>query len=145
MPILDAIFIKRFHRGPMDSQDHARLVAGRGLAGNADQGGRRQVTIISREHWDELMLRVGAALDCSARRANLVVSGLDLTSTAERVLRIGNCRLRIVGETRPCERMEGAAPGLQAAMRERGSGGVHGEVLDAGEIRVGDSVRWETE
>jgi len=128
----------------MDSQDRARLVAGRGLVGNADQGGRRQVTIMSRERWDEVMLSVGAALDCSARRANLVVSGLDLARTAERVLRIGNCRLRIVGETRPCEHMEGAAPGLQAAMRERWGGGVHGEVLDGGEILVGDSVRWET-
>jgi MOSC domain-containing protein YiiM len=129
----------------MDSQDRARLVAGRGLAGNADQGGRRQVTIMSRERWDEQMLGVGAALDFSARRANLVVSGLDLDRTAGQVLRIGNCRLRIVGETRPCERMEDAAPGLQAAMRERWGGGVHGEVLDDGEIRVGDSVRWETE
>jgi MOSC domain-containing protein YiiM len=144
MPTLDAIFIKRFHRGPMDSQDRVRLVAGRGLEGNADQGGRRQVTIMSREHWDDLMRRVGAALDCSARRANLVVSGVDLASTTERILRIGSCRLRIVGETRPCERMEGEAPGLQAAMRDRWGGGAFGEVLEDGEIFVGDSVRWET-
>jgi MOSC domain-containing protein YiiM len=99
---------------------------------------------MSRERWDELMARAGAALDSSARRANLVVSGVDLFRTAGRVLRIGTCRLRIVGETRPCEHMEGAVPGLQAAMRERWGGGVHGEVLEDGEILVGDSVSWET-
>jgi len=141
---LDAIFIKRYYRGPMDSRDRARLVAGRGIEGNANQGGTRQVTVISRERWDELMRVVGAALGPSARRANLVVSGLNLAETAGRILRVGACRLRIVGETGPCQRMEEAAPGVQAAMRERWGGGAYGVVLDDGEIAVGDEVRWDT-
>jgi MOSC domain-containing protein YiiM len=139
---LDAIFIKRYNRGPMDSRDRARLVAGRGIEGNANQGGTRQVTVISRERWEELTRVVAADLGPSARRANLVISGLNLAETAGRVLLVGICRLRIVGETRPCERMEEAAPGLQAAMRERWAGGVYGVVLDDGEIVVGDEVRW---
>lgn len=143
MATLDAIFIKRFHRGPMESRDRARLVPGRGIDHNADQGGKRQVTVISGERWDELMRFAGAALSPSARRANLVVSGLNLAGSAGRILRVGSCRLEIVGETRPCERMEEAAPGLQAAMRERWGGGVYGVVLDAGEIAVGDEVRWD--
>lgn len=143
MPTLDAIFIKRFHRGPMDSRDRARLVRGRGIDGNADQGSTRQVTVISREHWDELMRLVGSGLGPSARRANLVVSGLNLAEKAGRILRVGTCRLEIVGETRPCERMEEAAPGLRSAMREGWGGGVYGVVLDDGDIAVGDEVRWD--
>lgn len=143
MATLDAIFIKRFHRGPMDARDRVRLVAGRGLEGNADQGGKRQVTVMSREVWDELMRVVGAPLDASWRRANLVVSGLNLADTSGRILRVGTCRLEIVGETRPCEHMDDAAPGLQAAMRERWGGGVYGLVLDDGEVVVGDEVRWD--
>ena len=44
---LRAIWIKRMKRGPMDPRETATLVPGRGLVGNANQGGRRQVTLIS--------------------------------------------------------------------------------------------------
>jgi MOSC domain-containing protein YiiM len=128
----------------MDARLRASLVAGRGLKGNADQGGRRQVTIVARERWDELMANLDLSLDPASRRANLVVKGIELEDSGGRVLRVGPCRVRLIGETRPCERMEEAAPGLQDAMRERWGGGAYGEVLDDGEIAVGDEVRWDT-
>ncbi len=59
---LVAIFLKRFHGGPMDSQESAELLPGTGLKGNADRGGRRQVTLVSLERWEELMNQVGADL-----------------------------------------------------------------------------------
>jgi MOSC domain-containing protein YiiM len=127
----------------MDPQVSAVLEAGRGMIGNADRGGRRQVTIVSLERWDELMREVGASLDPDARRANVVVSGIDLENSRGRILCIGECRLQIGGETRPCEQMEDAAPGLQAAMRVRWGGGAYGQVLDGGTISVNDSVDWE--
>ena len=46
---LEAIWIKRMHRGPMDAAERATMVAGRGLVGNADQGRRPQGTIVVRE------------------------------------------------------------------------------------------------
>jgi MOSC domain-containing protein YiiM len=130
----------------MDPVERAVLEAGRGLRGNANRGGRRQVTIISAERWDEMMGTLGASLDPSRRRANLLVSGLDLERSRGRSLRIGPALLRVNGETRPCEQMEEALPGLQAVMRERWGGGIFAEVVEGGEIAVGDTVRWaETE
>jgi len=141
---LEKIWIKRGKRGPMDSRRAAQLVAGRGLIDNANQGGKRQVTIIAAERWTELMQELNAWLDPSARRANLLISGLRLENSRGRILQIAGCRLRILGETRPCERMDEALPGLREAMQHNWGGGVFAEVLDDGEIAVGDAVSWLT-
>ena len=139
---LEAIWVKRAKRGPMDRNESATLVANRGIVGNADQGRRRQVTIIAQERWAALMAEVGATLDPSARRANLMVSGVDLAHSRGKTLQIGSVRIQIYNETRPCERMEEAHPGLQAAMKTEWGGGAFGIVLDDGEIHIGDPVQW---
>lgn len=128
----------------MDPQSRAELEVGLGLKGNADRGGRRQVTLLSRERWNELMGQVGAVLGPEHRRANLVLEGIALENSRGRVLAIGPCRLRIGGETRPCEQMEEAAQGLQEAMRSGWGGGAYAEVLKGGAIAVGDPVSWES-
>ena len=142
MAVLHQIWIKRAHRGPMDPAVGATLIAGLGIAGNADQGGRRQVTLIDLARWHELMDRLGADLQTGARRANLVIDSLDLFDSRGKTLRIGTARLHVLGETRPCERMEEAFPGLRATMRERWGGGAYAEIVEGGEISVGDAVEW---
>jgi MOSC domain-containing protein YiiM len=139
---LQQIWIKRAHHGLMDSASEGRLEAGMGLVGSANYGGRRQVTIIATERWAELEAVLGATIDPSLRRANLLLSGIDLVESRGRVLSVGPCRLLIAGETRPCERMEEAHPGLQEAMRSRWGGGAWALVEQGGEIHVGDEVRW---
>ena len=140
---LEAIWLKRARRGPMDPVPRAALRAGQGLVGDANRSRFRQVTIIEREVWDALMREVGADAPPATRRANLMVSGTPLAHTRGRVLRVGNVRLQIAGETKPCEQMEEAVAGLQAAMHPDWRGGAFAQVLDDGDIQVGDVVAWE--
>ena len=140
MSELRQIWIKRMKGGPMDPAQSARVVAGRGIVGNANQGGKRQVTILSAKHWQQMTAFLDDAPDPRERRANLLVSDVDFTDAHGKILKIGNVRVRIYGETRPCEQMEKAAPGLEAAMKVPFGGGAFGEILDDGEIAVGDPV-----
>src|SRR5690242_4702929 len=140
---LEAIWIKRAHRGPMDAVREARLVEGKGVEGSVDRSRRRQVTILSRDAWEACMAELDADLDPSTRRANLLIAGIDLEQTRNRVLVVGDARLLIGGEVTPCERMEEAYAGLQATMRPHWRGGAFAQVLSGGEIHVGDPVRWE--
>lgn len=128
----------------MDSAATATLDE-KGLVGSANRGGFRAVTIISNERWNELMKETGATLGPEARRANLVVSGIDLEESRGKVLRIGGCQLRIGGETRPCELMEEAAAGLQAAMSSRWGGGAYATVVEPGDIAIGDAIEWASD
>ena len=128
------------HRGPMDPAGRARVVAGRGIVGNANQGGKRQVTVVSNKHWSDVTASLGTTPDPRIRRANLLVSDVDFTNARGKILTIGAVRIRIYGETRPCEQMDTAVPGLREAMSIPWGGGAFGEILDDGEIAIGDVV-----
>jgi len=137
---VEAIWIKRARRGPMDPAESATAVADEGLEGDANYGrARRQVTIIEKEVFDRI---AGSLPDARPfmRRANIMVSGVRLRDSRDRILSLGDVRVHIQGETRPCERMDEQCPGLRAALADDWKGGVYGILLDAGEIRVGDSV-----
>ncbi len=139
---LEAIWLKRVRGGPMAAQEQVELKANKGLVGNANQGGKRQVTIIEKEVWESVMTELGASANPAARRANLMVSGVRLAETGGQILHIGGCRIRIFGETKPCKHLEEVHPGLKEAMAPNWQGGAFGEILDDGEIAVGDDVRW---
>jgi MOSC domain-containing protein YiiM len=132
------IWIKRAHRGVMDPVDDAEAITGRGLVGNADQGRRRQITIIDEAAWREAASETGHDVDPSKRRANVMLRGIPLAGSRGRLLRLGPCLVRILGETRPCDQMEEAQRGLREALSPNWRGGVFGEIVEGGALRVGD-------
>ncbi len=140
--ILERIWLKTAQGGPMQPVSAAFLVRGQGIRDNADFGGRRQVTILEKENWELLCAQLDRQLDPAVRRANLMVSGVPLLDTLSQVLQVGPVRIRVQGETQPCHRMDQACYGLRAKMALMWRGGVWGEVLEAGQIQVGDTVNW---
>ena len=125
----------------MDAVREAQFIARRGLAGNADVGGRRQVTIISRERWHELTAGLGE-VDPVLRRANVMVFGIELEASRGRLLQIGAATVRVNGETRPCRALDFAFEGLQRALDPHWGGGVYAEVIEGGVVHLDDVVQW---
>ena len=140
---LERIWIKRGSGAPMDEVSSAQLVAGRGIVGNANQGGKRQVTLLASDAWNDATAELMGP-DPSVRRANLLVSAIDFRDSRGKTLRIGGVRIRIDGETRPCYQMDEAVPGLRRALSAPWGGGAFGEVLDDGAISIGDHAEWES-
>ncbi|QDZ38477.1 sulfurase [Euhalothece natronophila Z-M001] len=142
---IEAIWIKRFKGGPMDAVSEAKMIRGQGLVGNADQGGRRQITIIDADAWEKVNTELGTRIDPWQRRANIMIWGIDLAHSRKRILRLGECRVRIFFEAKPCERMDEVYLGLKEALNQQWRGGVCAEVITGGIIRVRDnlSVGWE--
>jgi MOSC domain-containing protein YiiM len=126
----------------MDAVNAAEVEPGLGIVGNLHYGGRRQVTIVDADEWERRVGSLGATLDPSARRANLLIRGLDLVDCSGRTLAVGGCRIRIGGETKPCERMDEALPGLRETLYPAWGAGAWGGILDGGRIAVGDPVVW---
>ena len=140
---IEAIWIKRAHRADMEPVQRATAVAGLGLEDNLEQGGRRQVTLLSADAWRQVEAELGTRVDPRARRANILVSGIDLEASEGKVLDLGGCRIEVCGETLPCRRMDQAQPGLCLALKHRWRCGCYGVVMDSGAIAVGDPVRWQ--
>lgn len=137
---IEAIWLRPAARLPVQPVATATAVAGQGLVGDHAGGGKRQITILAREAWADACHALGRSLDPGTRRANVMVSGVDLTASIGGVLQLGEVRIEVLGETRPCELMDdGGRLGLQAALRPDRRGGVYGRILQGGTLRIGDA------
>ena len=127
---------------PMEETVTARITVESGVNGDArGQPGRRQATVISRHAWEAACAELGVThLPWTTRRANLLIDGIDLQGKVGYDLRVGNAVLTISGETRPCEVMERAYPGLKEALKPEWRGGVVCRVTRPGDVTVGCEV-----
>lgn len=141
---VEAIWTKRAHRGVMDPTDAVTMVADKGIEDDANFGrSKRQITVIEKEVFDRIREAL-PEVEPSMRRANVMVSGIGLQDSRDHVLTLGDVRIQVHGETRPCEVMDAQVEGLTASLAaEDWGGGVFGVVLDDGEIRVGDIATLE--
>lgn len=125
---------------PMQELAECNVVPGRGLDCENRPSGRREVTLLSKQGWEQTCRRPDAALSWHLRRANFLIDGLDPGRLIDRELTIGPICIKIHGETRPCGLMDEQHAGLREALIPECRGGVHGQVLVGGTVRVGDAV-----
>jgi MOSC domain-containing protein YiiM len=115
------------------------------MVGDVNHAAARPITVIEGDAWDRALAVLGDTVDPAARRANLMVRGVSLEDSRGKVLRIGACRIRFRGETRPCHVMDEAREGLRTALADEWRGGAYGDVIEGGPVAVGDPVAWEPE
>lgn len=142
---IEQLWIKTASRGPMLDKNGVRIEAGAGLDGDAESAGPRPITLIEAGRWSRAEEQLGRSVDPAHRRANILVSGVDLAKSRGKVLRVGSVRIEIGGETTPCRLLDDKEPGLSEALRADWGGGAWGRALDAGEVAIGDSVEWASD
>lgn len=137
------IFLRPGARVPVRRVASVEAIAGQGLVGDHASGGTRQVTLLDLGAWRRACAELGVDLDPAARRANLVLDGLELRGATGRRLRIGAVVLELGRETRPCELLDAAHVGLCQSLRVEWRGGVGARVLSGGTLAIGDPAQWD--
>lgn len=101
---------------------------------------KRQVTLIQKEHLEEVALVLGqGSIDPNQTRRNIVVSGIDLLTFRGRRFKVGGAVLEYTGDCFPCKQMEeNLGPGGLQAME--GKGGITARVLTSGRVRLEERV-----
>jgi MOSC domain-containing protein YiiM len=145
------IYVAPTGGAPMEARDRVDALAGRGLRGDryADATGTysgrgrdaRDVTLIEREAIDAVRSE-GDGVDVheDETRRNLVTEGIALNHLVGRTFRVGAVRMRGLRLAEPCAYLEQLTglDGVRAALVHRG--GLRAEILDDGELHVGDAI-----
>ncbi len=130
--------------GPMIETASLDAVAGRGIVGDHTFGRMRHVTIVFEDDWSAAAATLGRTVDPAGRRANVLVSGGGGEAFVGATVRLGDAVVHVRGIVTPCPVMDRAAPGMQAALRPDGRGGVWGRFETGGAIRLGDGLTVES-
>jgi MOSC domain-containing protein YiiM len=135
---------------PMRALDRVRLLAGVGLEGDRYATGRghfsgtpgsgRALTLVEGEVLESVRDSQGIALRPGEARRNLTTRGISLNPLVGRRFRIGNVLCMGTRLCEPCTYLDGIVQRrLLDALRNRG--GLRADVLEDGDIQVGDELR----
>ena len=146
---LISIHLAKTGGAPMDSINHALVVAGKGLQGaryyeglgtySDHPGSGREVTLIEIEALEALRRDYDIEIARAQARRNLVTRAVALNHLVGREFTIGEVRLRGMRLCDPCAHLEKlSARGALRGLIHRG--GLRADILAGGVIRVGDAV-----
>ena len=140
---VEAIHLAQAEGEPMRAVGRIRLVAGVGIEGDRYATGRghfskspgtgRALTLVEAEALESVALQPADA------RRNVITRGIELNALVGRRFRVGGVLCEGTRLCEPCTYLEGLVkkPLLEALLHR---GGLRADVLENGEIRVGDEV-----
>jgi MOSC domain-containing protein YiiM len=140
---VEGIFITPDRGAMPEPVDSVRALAGRGLEGNryffdvAPPG--CAITLIAAEALEAMEREHGISLEARATRRNVVTRGLDVNDLVGKRFRVGDVECEGVELCEPCAHLESMTkPGIIKGLVHRG--GLNADILNDGEINVGDAV-----
>jgi MOSC domain-containing protein YiiM len=142
---VEAIFVTPEHGELPAPVESVRARAGRGLEGNryyweeGDAPPGRAVTLIAAEAIEAVASEGLMSMEAAAMRRNVLTRGIDVNDLVGKRFRIGGVECEGVELCEPCSSLESMTqPGVIKAFVHRA--GLNADVLNDGEISVGDSV-----
>ena len=135
---------------PMRTTDRIRVLAGIGLEGDRYASGRghfsrtpgtgRALTLVEAEMLEHLRDSLGIALQPGEARRNVTTRGVALNALVGQRFRIGSLLCQGMRLCEPCKYLEEVI-GKRLVDPLLHRGGLRADVLEDGEIRIGDEVR----
>ena len=142
---VDWIGIRAVRKSNLNTVQSVAALEGIGLEGDHynSKNGRRQVTLIQKEHISAVASFLGMEkINPNMLRRNIVVEGINLAALKGKTFRLGTALLEYTGECHPCSRMEeNLGTGGYNAMR--GHGGITAKIVKSGTIEIGDKLSWQ--
>lgn len=130
------------------SVERVRAIAGKGLEGDryaagtgtfSDRPGKRDVTLIETEALEAYERESGKKLSGAESRRNLLTHGVRLNDLVGREFQVGAVRMRGLRLSEPCTHLARLThPETLCGLVHRG--GLVAEVLNDGELEVGDGI-----
>jgi MOSC domain-containing protein YiiM len=143
--LVEAIFVTSEHGELPVPVERVEARAGCGLEGNryywadGDAPPGRAVTLLAAEAMDAVASEGEVSIAPAATRRNVLTRGLDVNELVGKRFRIGDVECEGVELCEPCAHLESMTqPGAIKALVHRA--GLNADILNDGEIRVGDRV-----
>jgi MOSC domain-containing protein YiiM len=136
--VIEAIHIGPEERGPLQSVESVRAVAGKGLEGdrNFREGGAKPgqaLTLVEAENVEDVGLAQGET------RRNVTVRGVPLNDLIGKTFKVGEVECYGVELCEPCVSLQSRTrPGILKELAHRA--GINADILTDGVIRVGDEI-----
>jgi len=132
-------------KGEMKNVNNIKIFAGKGLEGDrhfkVNNDKRRQITLIEFENINYYNKISGTSFKPISFRRNIITQGIKLNDFLNKEFLIGKVKVKAHDLCRPCKYLQEKLKQNNIIKEFMHKGGLRCEILDDGEIAVGDLIK----
>ena len=139
------IAISKNSKGEMKNVNNVKTFAGKGLEGDrhfkANNNKRSQITLIEYENINYYNKISGTSIQLINFRRNIITQGINLNEFLNKEFLIGKVKVKAHDLCRPCKFLQERLKQTDIIKEFINKGGLRCEILEDGEISVGDLIK----